>query len=92
MDSAIKYAKSGEVHIAYRVMGEGSVDLVVVPPWVSHLEAAVDEPRVTHFFERLASFSRLILFDKRGTGLSDPVPSGFPADIGTAHGGSPCSP
>jgi class 3 adenylate cyclase len=72
--SSIRYAKSGNVHIAYRAVGEGPIDLVVVPGWVSHLEANWDEPLVAHFVERLVSFSRLILFDKRGTGLSDPVP------------------
>ncbi len=61
------------MHIAYRVVGEGPIDLVLVPGWVSHLEAHWDEPLVAHFAERLANFSRLILFDKRGTGLSDPV-------------------
>ena len=73
MTSAIKYAKSGDVHIAYQVVGDGPIDIVVVPGWVSHLEAHWDEPIVAHFAERLAGFSRLILFDKRGTGLSDPV-------------------
>ena len=73
MTSAIKYAKSGDVHIAYQVVGDGPIDLVVVPGWVSHLEAHWDDPNVAHFAERLASFSRLILFDKRGTGLSDSV-------------------
>ena len=73
MTSAIKYAKSGDVHIAYQVVGDGPIDLVVVPGWVSHLEANWDEPIVAHFAERLASFSRVIFFDKRGTGLSDPV-------------------
>jgi len=70
----IRYAKNGDVHIAYTVMGEGPIDLVVVLGWVSHLEASWDEPHVRHFVDRLAAFSRLILFDKRGTGLSDPVP------------------
>ena len=74
MTPAIKYAKSGDVHIAYAVVGDGPTDLVVVPGWVSHLEASWDDPLVAHFAERLAGFSRLILFDKRGTGLSDPVP------------------
>ena len=73
MDSQIKYAKNGTVHIAYRALGAGPVDLVVVPGWVSHLEAHWENPLVWRFAERLASFSRLILFDKRGTGLSDPV-------------------
>jgi class 3 adenylate cyclase len=62
------------VHIAYQVVGDGPLDLVVVPGWVSHLEVQYwDEPFIARFFERLASFSRLILFDKRGTGLSDRV-------------------
>lgn len=74
MTSTVRYAKSGDVHIAYRTVGEGSIDLVVVPGWVTHLDASFDEPRAANFIERLASFSRLILFDKRGTGLSDPVP------------------
>ena len=54
-------------------MGSGDLDLVVAPGFVSHLEWDWQEPSLRHFLERLASFSRLILFDKRGTGLSDPV-------------------
>jgi pimeloyl-ACP methyl ester carboxylesterase/class 3 adenylate cyclase len=73
MTTQVKYAKNGNVHIAYRVVGEGPLDLVVVPGWVSHLEAHWENPLVWRFAERLAAFSRLILFDKRGTGLSDPV-------------------
>src|SRR5215210_3047261 len=68
-----KYAKSGEVHIAYQVIGNGPPDLVFVPGFVSHVEEWWEEPRCARFFERLAAFSRLILFDKRGTGLSDRV-------------------
>jgi pimeloyl-ACP methyl ester carboxylesterase len=70
---ATRYAKSGEIHIAYQVSGEGPLDLVVVPGWVSHLEYQWEEPWGARFFQRLASFSRLIRFDKRGTGLSDRV-------------------
>jgi len=73
MATQVNYAKSGKVHIAYRTVGEGPMDLVVVPGWVTHLEATWDDPLVWRFAERLASFSRLILFDKRGTGMSDPV-------------------
>jgi len=69
-----RYAKSGEVHIAYQVVGDGPLDLVFVPGWVSNVEEIWEEPHPRRFFERLASFSRLIMFDKRGTGLSDPVP------------------
>jgi len=70
-----RYAKApGGVSIAYQVVGDGPRDLVWVPGWVSHIEAAWDEPTMARFFERLATFTRLILFDKRGTGLSDRVP------------------
>lgn len=72
-----RYAKSGNVNIAYQVVGDGPLDLVLVPGFVSHLENDWDEPRSAHFLERLASFSRLIRFDKRGTGLSD-RPGGLP--------------
>jgi class 3 adenylate cyclase len=69
----VRYARSGEVNIAYQVVGEGPIDLVYVMGWVSHLEAFWMDPGQERFFRRLASFSRLILFDKRGTGLSDRV-------------------
>jgi pimeloyl-ACP methyl ester carboxylesterase/DNA-binding winged helix-turn-helix (wHTH) protein/class 3 adenylate cyclase len=69
----IQYARSGDVNIAYQVCGTGPVDLVFVMGWVSHLEYFWKEPSFARFLGRLASFSRLILFDKRGTGLSDPV-------------------
>jgi class 3 adenylate cyclase len=68
-----RYAKSGDVNIAYQVVGHGDVDLVFVPGWVSHVEYAWEELTLRPFLERLASFSRLILLDRRGTGLSDPV-------------------
>lgn len=66
-----RYAKSGDVNIAYQVVGDGPIDIVYVPGWVSHLEYAWESPIVASFYRRLASFSRLILFDKRGTGMSD---------------------
>ena len=68
-----RYASSDGVSIAYQVLGEGPVDLVVVPGWVSNIDLFWEDPSVEEFFRRLASFSRLILFDKRGTGLSDRV-------------------
>jgi class 3 adenylate cyclase len=68
-----RYARSGSVSIAYQVVGDGPRDLVWVPGWVSHLEAGWDEPLQARFRRRLSSFSRLILFDKRGTGMSDRV-------------------
>ena len=70
-----KYARAGELHIAYQVIGEGPFDLVYVPGWISHVELSWEEPTLARFLRRLASFSRLITFDKRGTGLSDRVPN-----------------
>jgi pimeloyl-ACP methyl ester carboxylesterase/class 3 adenylate cyclase len=68
-----RYAKSGDVHIAYQVWGDGPTDLVFVPGFVSHLEHSWHEPSVARFLNRLGSFARVITFDKRGTGLSDRV-------------------
>ena len=81
MPPETRYAKSGGVNVAYQVVGEGAVDLVYVPGWVSHVELAWDLPDLAAGFERLASFSRLILFDKRGTGMSDPVPANEPPTL-----------
>lgn len=67
------YAHAGSISIAYQVFGDGPVDLVLVPGWVSHVDVFWDEPIVARFLLRLAQFSRVILFDKRGTGLSDRV-------------------
>jgi DNA-binding winged helix-turn-helix (wHTH) protein/pimeloyl-ACP methyl ester carboxylesterase/class 3 adenylate cyclase len=69
-----RYAQSGDINIAYQVIGHAPLDLVFVMGWVSHLEYFWTEPSFARFLTRLASFSRLILFDKRGTGLSDRVP------------------
>src|SRR5215211_697792 len=69
-----RYAKSGELNIAYQVVGDSPLDLIYVPGWISNVELNWEEPSHAHVLERLSSFSRLILFDKRGTGLSDPVP------------------
>src|SRR5215471_19482909 len=69
-----RYARSGDVNIAYQVIGDGPLDLVFVMGWVSHLEYFWTEPAFARFLRRLSGFSRLILFDKRGTGLSDRVP------------------
>jgi len=71
----VDYAKSGDVNVAYQVTGEGQRDLVYVPGWVSNIEVMWEDPGLARFLRRLASFSRLITFDKRGTGLSDPVPT-----------------
>ncbi len=71
-----RYAKTADgVHIAYQVVGDGPVDLVWVMGWTSNIEALWEEPDLARYLTRLASFSRLILFDKRGVGLSDRVPT-----------------
>jgi class 3 adenylate cyclase len=70
-----RYARSGDVNIAYQVVGEGRLDLVYVPGWVSNVEFMWSYEPFAYFLQRLSSFSRLILFDKRGTGLSDHVPT-----------------
>ena len=76
VDGRTQYIKSGPYNIAYQVVGEGPFDLLWIPEFVSHLELAWEEPLLARFLARLASFSRLILFDKRGTGMSDRVPAG----------------
>jgi len=68
-----RYAKSGDVHVAYQVFGEGPVDLVMAPGFVSHIENYWTEPRFARWLARLGQGCRVILFDKRGTGLSDHV-------------------
>ena len=67
------YAKSGDVHIAYQVFGNGPIDLVFVPGFISHLENYWEHPDLARWLLRLGAFARVIMFDKRGTGLSDPV-------------------
>lgn len=69
-----RYARSGDVSIAYQVVGEGELDVVLVLGFATHIELQWEMPPFSRFIERLASFSRVIIFDKRGTGLSDPVP------------------
>jgi class 3 adenylate cyclase len=80
MQPVTQYAKSGDVSIAYQVVGDGPIDLVIVPGWVSHLELIWEEPQAAAFLRRLGEFSRLILFDKRGTGMSDPMTYVPPVD------------
>lgn len=75
----IHYVQSGKVHIAYQVLGDGPIDLVHVPGFISHLELLWEEPRLARFNQRLAEMARLILFDKRGVGLSDRV--GYPPTL-----------
>jgi class 3 adenylate cyclase len=68
-----RYARSGEATIAYQVAGEGALDLLFLPGWISQIEQLWDTSAVRRFLERLAVFNRLILFDRRGSGLSDSV-------------------
>ena len=73
MEAETRYAKSGDVHIAYRVFGDGPRDIVLIPGTISHVELYWEFPPNRHMLERLSSFARLIVFDKRGQGLSDRV-------------------
>jgi hypothetical protein len=65
----VKYTKTGDFNIAYQVLGDGPVDLLLLPGWITHLELQWDVPPLRRFLERLAGLSRLILFDNAGTGL-----------------------
>ncbi|MGI9520024.1 MAG: adenylate/guanylate cyclase domain-containing protein [Hyphomicrobiaceae bacterium] len=71
MAAITRYAQSGDVSVAYQVIGDGPIDLVYAPGFISHLDHEWDEPRWARFLNELGSFARLIKFDKRGTGLSD---------------------
>ncbi|MDF2093476.1 adenylate/guanylate cyclase domain-containing protein [Knoellia sp. 3-2P3] len=73
MEPQTRYARSGDLSIAYQVVGDGPHDVVLAPGFVSHVELAWEQPALRRFLLRLAAFSRLLIFDKRGTGLSDPV-------------------
>ncbi|MEM7221963.1 MAG: alpha/beta fold hydrolase [Pseudomonadota bacterium] len=77
MPPVTRYTQSGEISIAYQVLGDGPLDLLIVPGFISHLEQGWEDPAFSRFLNRLASFSRLIQFDKRGTGLSDRI-AGIP--------------
>ena len=69
-----RFARNGDVHLAYQTVGSGPIDILLVDTWVHHVEAVWDFPDFARFLRRLSSFGRLIHFDRRGTGLSDPVP------------------
>jgi class 3 adenylate cyclase len=73
MPPQTRYARSGEVGIAYQVFGEGEMDLVLAFPFLSHLDLMWESPAMSHFLRRLGSFARVLVFDRRGVGLSDPV-------------------
>lgn len=77
MKPATRYAKSGKVNIAYQVLGSGNIDLVYIPGWISNIDMMWACPELVYFLKELSKVARVILFDKRGTGLSDRM-SGFP--------------
>ena len=78
---ATRYAKSGGLSIAYQVVGEGPLDLIFSAGWITNVELGWEDPAIARFYERLASFSRLLIFDKRGTGLSDRVSDEHPPTL-----------
>ncbi len=71
MNPDVAYARSGKAAIAFEVLGDGPVDLVYLPGFINNLEAIWDNPLMARFLDRLASFSRLVIVDRRGSGLSD---------------------
>ena len=81
MHPETQYAKKGDAHIAYQVVGDGTIDVLLVSTWFSHLEARWDFPGFAYYLRRLSAFSRLISFDKSGIGLSDPIPSRTPPPL-----------
>ncbi|HEY6571013.1 MAG TPA: alpha/beta hydrolase, partial [Candidatus Limnocylindrales bacterium] len=70
-----RYARLGELHLAYQVLGDGPPDILLLDQWFGNLDAQWDVPPLAALRERLSTFGRLIMFDKRGTGLSDPIPT-----------------
>jgi class 3 adenylate cyclase len=81
-----RYATNGDIHIAYQVVGDGDIDLLLVDTWVHHVEAVWDFPDYARFMRKLGSVGRLIHFDRRGTGLSDPIPLADLPDLETQVG------
>src|SRR5439155_194550 len=69
-----RYARREDGYVAYQVVGDGPLDLVFIPSWARNVEVMWEEPSIARFFPRLSTFSRVLCFDKRGTGISDPVP------------------
>ena len=78
MQPEAAYARLGDDRVAYQVLGEGPPDLVVTNGAFSHVDLQWEDPGIALFLRRLASFSRLVLFDRRGTGASDPLPEDLP--------------
>ena len=70
-----RFARNGDIHLAYQAVGSGPIDLLLIDTWVHHVEAVWEFPDFARLLRRLGSFGRLIHFDRRGTGLSDPFRS-----------------
>jgi len=81
VESRVRYAKSGDVHVAYAASGAGALDLLLVPDGAIPIEAMGEQPNFARFIERLEAFSRVIRYDRRGTGLSDPPAPGEPPTL-----------
>ncbi len=79
MPPRTQYARSGEIELAYQVFGDGDHDVVLVLDWASHLEALWEQPLMEEFLTSLGRFARVLWFDMRGIGMSDPVPAGAAA-------------
>ena len=69
-----EYARVGDASVAYQVVGDGPIDLLLVPNWITHIEGLWEIPAMASYVNRLAQFGRVIMYDQRGTGMSDPVP------------------
>lgn len=76
-----KYASSRDLHIAYQVVGDGDIDIVFPPAWFSNIEILWEWPEAERFLRRLATFCRVVVFDQRGTGMSDPIPLSNPPTL-----------
>ncbi|HEV2686509.1 MAG TPA: alpha/beta hydrolase, partial [Actinomycetota bacterium] len=74
MDVETRYADTGAGSVAYQVFGEGPIDMLLCPNWITHLEGMWEIPPMAAYLNRLGSFGRVIMYDQRGTGMSDPVP------------------
>ena len=77
MVGPVEYARSEDATLAYRTVGTGSIDVVFVPGILSHMDVFLEEPGLRRFFERMGTFCRLILYDRRGQGMSDALPDDF---------------